>query len=313
MKGKALRHWWTKDEVIALSKTLAGQGRGALIRANRTAYNFALRHNLLDQMPWLGVRPDIFSGRVYSVYEYNFPDGMTYVGITINEESRHRQHETGHGGSAVYGYAKTLGIPVPCMSVIARRLTQLQARDMEHRRVSKYQKQGRSLNRAKTGPMVGSVGAAVRRWTRPRVVEAAKKCKNIRDMSIRFRGAYAAAKVRGWLRDLFPVSARKPKGYWTRVRVFAEAKKYHTRVAFMRGAKTAYMNALREGWLDQLIPPQHKAKRPGTWAFEAVRKYVLSQGLTKRSDLMRSAFGAYKAAWKRGWLDQLFPKKGKLK
>lgn len=123
--------------------------------------------------------------------------------------------------------------------------------------------------------------------------------------------AYCAAKKNGWLNDICahmpPPHQLVPTGYWTKKEnCQAEAMKYSTRSEFKKTANGAYRSALRNGWLDEVCAHMATSQRqlPGHWDIkENCRKEALKY--TIRFDFQRGSGGAYEAAKRHGWMDEV--------
>ena len=96
---------------------------------------------------------------------------------------------------------------------------------------------------------------------------------------------------------------QRKSGYWTKEHCAEEAKKYSTRTQFQRMASGAWNAANKKGWLDEIcshmeIRWQRKWDTKEKCAKEA-QKY------TSRTDFQRYSSGAWNAANKHDWLDEI--------
>ena len=96
---------------------------------------------------------------------------------------------------------------------------------------------------------------------------------------------------------------KRPNGYWIKERVFEESKKYETRNEFQKGCGSAYEIARRNGWLSEMTWFKELLKPKGYWSKENV--FAEAKKYHTRSDFQRCNKGAYKAARKNGWLDEM--------
>jgi len=202
----ANHHYWTFDELIQASIPYTGKGRKAFASGNEKAYRFALRKGWLDRLPWLGVKDDPYTDPVWSVYVYRFEKAV-YVGLACDAVTRNWEHNTGRKSrSSVYKYHVATGEPIPEMEIIARGLTRGKARELEDKTVSDFRMNPdvTVLNKAKTGVNSGSTGGVAYIWTKPRIIELAKKCKGRGDMKNKSSAAYHKARKLGMLDMLFP-------------------------------------------------------------------------------------------------------------
>ena len=95
----------------------------------------------------------------------------------------------------------------------------------------------------------------------------------------------------------------KPKGYWTKERVFEEARKYHSKVEFRNGCPVAYRKAIKNEWIDEMTwlkrPVVYNKKWTKEEVFKKAREYQT------RNEFLKGCSGAYEAAWRNGWLDEM--------
>lgn len=79
---------------------------------------------------------------------------------------------------------------------------------------------------------------------------------------------------------------------------------YKTRSDFSKGSRGAYHAAYKSGWLDEICIHMSIINRPlDSWTKEEC--LLLSSQYNKRSDFNKNHRGAYKAAQKNGWLDEI--------
>lgn len=104
---------------------------------------------------------------------------------------------------------------------------------------------------------------------------------------------------------------KERKRKWTLEAVKLEAKKYKTRGELQKMNQGAYLAAWRNGWLDKLGLPAHApAPRESVkWTFEAVKAEVKKH--KTQAAFRKHCPSAFQAAWRNGWLAELFPKKRK--
>ena len=126
------------------------------------------------------------------------------------------------------------------------------------------------------------------------VLAEGHKCGSRAEFARGSSGAYAAARKRGLLDQLYPIL----RGEWLDdADVLAEGRKYASRAEFWRGSCAAYEAARKRGLLDQLYPSLR-----GDWSDDAV---VLAEGrkYASRAEFARGSKAAYHVALKHGLLD----------
>ena len=145
------------------------------------------------------------------------------------------------------------------------------------------------------------------KWTKERCLQEAKKYKTRTEYYKNCRGAYNAAQRNGWLDECCShmKCIRKPKAYWTKEKCHEEAKKYKTRSEFHKYAHNAYDSAWQNVWLDDICGHMNKSnKKPkGYWTKDKCKDEVLKYRTI--SEFAKNSIGAYKAARKNNWLNEI--------
>ena len=90
---------------------------------------------------------------------------------------------------------------------------------------------------------------------------------------------------------------------WTLEKLVAVAAKFNTRNDFRRGASAAYQAARKRGLLDQICSHMAPSKTGKKWNKAAVA--LEASKYSHRSDFENGSSGAYDAALKNGWLDEV--------
>lgn len=121
---------------------------------------------------------DVNEGPIYTVYDYCFPDGAHYIGITINEADRQKDHKC-NKASQVYKYANKTGYEIPQPKIIARNQFAEIAEALEGHWVWKYKEMGYNvLNVAPVGlnrSSRGSCNGSNSNYSKKKFIEAAKE------------------------------------------------------------------------------------------------------------------------------------------
>jgi hypothetical protein len=123
--------------------------------------------------------------------------------------------------------------------------------------------------------------------------------------------AYHSAKKKGWLGEICghmpPPHQLVPTGYWTnKANCITAALQYKTRSEFKKHVNGAYRSALRNCWLDEVcahMSPSHR-KQPGFWDNKENCR-VEAMKYTIRFEFQKQSGGAYEAAKRNGWMDEL--------
>jgi hypothetical protein len=97
---------------------------------------------------------------------------------------------------------------------------------------------------------------------------------------------------------------RKKRNYWTKEKCAEEALKYKSRIEFQKHSKGAQLAAFRHGWLNDIcnhmIRPTNHNK---IWYKENCKTEALKYNT--RQEFFNGSLGAYKAAHKNKWLNEI--------
>jgi hypothetical protein len=96
---------------------------------------------------------------------------------------------------------------------------------------------------------------------------------------------------------------QKPIGYWTKENCRQEALKYKSKVEFGKKNLSAYSIAGRKGWIDEICKHMTKPQPIVKWTKEECQKESLKYNSRKK--FAKGSSGAYSAALKKGWIDEV--------
>ena len=143
------------------------------------------------------------------------------------------------------------------------------------------------------------------KWTKSAVLTDAKRFAHKHEWKNNSGGAYAAANKNYWYKEATKhMEVLNPKGKWSSNSVIMkDAKKYNSRSIWMKASSGAYEAAKRLGCFEQAVEhmsrPPTNVKWTKTSVFEAALKYKY------RKDFNLAYPGAYEAAKKYGWFDEV--------
>ena len=119
-----------------------------------------------------------------------------------------------------------------------------------------------------------------------------------------FPSAYQTARKNGWLDKVCShMPTPKPKNSWTFENVKNEALNYETRMSFSKNSRSAYSTAQQNGWLDDVCSHMSRPAPVRKWTFEDVKNEALNY--ENRKTFFIGSCGAYNAALRNGWLDEM--------
>lgn len=141
--------------------------------------------------------------------------------------------------------------------------------------------------------------------------EEAMRYRTRSDFELGNYAAYCTAKRNDWLNDICahmpPPHQLVPSGFWTKKENCLEvALKYSTRNELKKKANGAYRSALRNGWIEEICAHMAPTNRhmPGHWDVkENCRLEALKYSI--RFDFQKGSSGAYEAAKRNGWMEEV--------
>lgn len=143
-------------------------------------------------------------------------------------------------------------------------------------------------------------------WTQKAVLAVARQCESRTEFKQKAGSAYAAALRNKWLDHACEhmTQKQKPNGYWTKTRVATDAAMYRTRAEFRNGSARAFSAAGRNRWMDDVCAHMEQVNKPsGYWGKEKTQVEALKY--KTRGAFQLGSGGAYHAARKRGWLEDI--------
>lgn len=201
--------------------------------------------------------------QIHSVYVYEFKDDKVfYVGRTNNLKRRHSQHLKDKNDN-LNKYCIANHINMPNAIILKSGLNAQESQYYEDFYLKEYTQKGWvSLNVAKTGVNVGSLGATCK-WTYEKCSKEARKYKKIIDFELGSQSAYNACKKNGWVYDFF-VSSKKADKYWDN---YENCKKAFESCSSARELIKKYggcYNAIKKNNFNDLKYKQSKYKKATT-------------------------------------------------
>ena len=266
------------------------------------AYESACRNGWLDMVcSHMGKNINTKPRYIYS-FVWKVPN-LVYVGLTQDPKERKRMHLNNDSG-IVYQTIMEYGEPI--FKVITENPVHVNvAGEHEKKWIQTYTEWGYTpVNIAKPG----SLGGYSRMWDFENVQEEALMYETRLEFFKGSPGAYDSARKNGWLDIVCShmVLEKGDPGYWNIFEnVREEALMYETRLEFFKGSGGAYESARKKGLLDIVCSHMVLQKGdPGYWdILENVRVEALKY--KTRSEFKKRTPGAYKSAYRNGWLDMV--------
>ena len=286
--------YWTKERCAEVARGYSV--RKEFEQQDKGCYIYALRRGWLDEicshMERQGSRIDRY---IYIIFSRE--QRRAYVGLTFNKEDRLRQHKL-RGRAAV----KSL-LAGRHKIVWSRLMGREDTAILEDDLIRRLREKGFELVNARRG---GTLGGDILVWTFEACCAEARKYSSRSAFQRGSGSAYESARKKGWLPTVCAhmTNPRSPNGTWNKDRCAREAEKYQSRSEFERGCSGAYNASRNAGWLDEICSHMHFLRKPGGyWTKERCMAVALRH--QTRTKFSRRDAGAYQAAWKNGWLDEI--------
>lgn len=269
---KRSRFVWTRENMVEEAKKFknyiefkkAHKHIGSAMRRLGLTYKdlgFTIHYN----------RTDILDRNDNVVYAYfDEENKFVYIGRTIDMKRRDRDHHRIYHKTNKYDSVKQyfdgIGKEIPQYVILEDDLSTEDSLVREDYYVRKYELEGwKLINRAATGLQHGSIGGCYSKWSKEKVMEAAKGCSSYKDFYTNHSGAVNHARVNGYLNELITafgwhVNKQKPHTVkhgktwhrWTREEVFDLSKLFKSKSSFRKAYGGAFSAAEKNGWIDDM-------------------------------------------------------------
>lgn len=140
-------------------------------------------------------------------------------------------------------------------------------------------------------------------WNKEKCRLEALKYSNRTEFSKQSNGAYTAALKKGWLDEICKHMVVKWQHKWDKESCRKEALKYNNRSDFAKYAVGAWTAACKKGWMDEICSHMEIRRKYNIWNKETCHQEALKY--TNRKDFQEFASGAWAAASKNNWLDEI--------
>ena len=291
---------WTKEK--CQEEALKYNYRIEFINGNPTAYNVSLKNKWLDEICSHMLKKDNLMKRC--IYVYEFSDNYAYVGLTYNLQNRHHRH-INDVRSSVFIHMSETNL-TPKLIQLTDYILAKDASKLESEYVDLYNKNNWIiLNKSKAG----GIGGNVIKWTKEKCKEEALKYNNIKDFFNNSKRAYIKSIKSKWLDDICDhmLINKMHISDKTKESCHAESLKYKSRYEFSKRSMAFYTFAKRHKWLDEICSHMiMKTKPQNYWTRE--KCYEFSLLCKNRKQFQKMYSGAYNAARKNNWLNDLFAK-----
>lgn len=284
---------WTKEMVQ--EEALKYATRKEFFENSPRAYSAAVEHGWLDDV----ANHMHYLGNLYKrmVYAFEFPDNSVYVGLTLNEKQREKQHLKldDNTNSAVSKHIIETGLTPIKKSISNGYLPSEDAQKLEKCAIEDYrQKSWNILNKA----TAGALGFCERSWTYESIKDDVLKYDSKSDWIKNGKKSYVIASLNGWIEELSTHMSGQKRHKWTEKEVELDAQKYKTKSDWVKNSP-AIQWARKKGILDKITSHME----PQTWSDDTISKEA--KKYNNHSEFRKNSKEAYKAAIRRKILPQV--------
>ena len=193
---------WKDNYDACYQEALKYKTRWDFAKGCMGAYAVALANGWLDDYKWFERPVNLYKDKKDNVYAYVFePLNSIYIGRSVHPITRDKEHRKSTT-SSVFKFSQENNVSIPVMIILENNLTPIEGLEKEDYYVNKYKEEGWVvINRAKTGVNSGSLGGVAKKWTKKKCYQEALKYKTRWDFGKGSKGAYAVARLNGWLDD----------------------------------------------------------------------------------------------------------------
>ena len=239
----------TNEEIIEVAKKYTTLSD--FYKYDRNFYNLAHHHKLIKSFTWLKRKEDRLDHSISdTVYVYEFPNKVVYIGRTINTTRRHYEH-THDTDSPVYKYAKNNQLDVPTPIYVYANITYKEGQIREAELIEQYKANHWTLLNKMPAGGLGSL----RNFCKSTCINIAAKYHYKKDLYQERPDIYAALHRHGWMSECTWLMSYKPKYADITYEQFIEiTKSCKTRSDVFLLSHSLYSTAKTYGWLDNRFP-----------------------------------------------------------
>lgn len=298
---KKVLTYWTEE--MTQEEALKYTTRKDFAEGSPRAYDAARAHGWLNDI----TTHMVYIGNMYKrmVYAFEFPDNSVYVGLTLNQKQREKQHTKldEKSNSAVSKKIRESQLLPIMVQISDGYLPSDDAQKLEECKIEEYREKGWTILNVKKA---GALGFCERKWTYETVIDEAKKYNSRTEWARNSSASYHLALMNGWVEEM--TKHMKPVNYtrWNSDTVRSIAQKYDKKWDFQKYDGAAYQWAARNKILDDITSHMKTRK---IWTDDEIIN--LANQYPNRAKFQKAHQTAYKYAVLRGLLDQIFPYKRK--
>lgn len=295
----------TIEECFELSKKY--KTRTEFCRIEGGAYKFACKHGIIDKL-FPEKRPviDDSNEKKRTVYCYEDVDNKTvYIGFSKNITKRHISNKCGQyvngikKNSYIKEYFINHGKDLPEYKILESNLTLNDAQKKVHEWSEIYKQSDWIILNKETYEIGPKYIGIPKIWTKEKLIEIAKECKNKNEMMHKYSGAYHAAKRLGINNTLFENKINEE----TIRKVASECRNY---THFKSTRKPYYRKAKELGLLEELFPDYFRKTPMGYWT-KKDNVVTVAKSCKTLLEFRTKFSAAYYNAIKNGYIRELFP------
>lgn len=217
----------------------------------RNFYNLSVRRKLISKFTWLKRKEEHLDHLLSdTVYVYEFPNKVAYIGRTINTIRRHYEH-THNADSPVYKHAKNNQLDIPTPIYLYTNITYKEGQIREAELIEKYKaNHWVLLNKMPAGGL-----GALKNISKSTCINIAAKYHYKKDLYQDRPDIYAALHRRGWMSECKWLASYKTKYADITYEQFIEiTQSCKTRSDVFLLSQSLYSTAKTYGWLDTRFP-----------------------------------------------------------
>jgi len=294
-EGNKPLNYWNKERCY--EEALECKTRKEFYQNHSSAYSSASLNGWLDEITTHFKRIGNWVFRC--VYAYEFSDNFAYIGLTYNLKKRDLCRRTNKKDGVTKHINETKLQP------IIKQLTEFipidDAANLEKEYIKKYRENGWNVLNIKRG---GETGGGLMIWTFEMCKLEALKHKTKKDFYTNSPKAYGAARQHNWHKEITGHMPVHQSLIYNKENCHEIALKCKSRKEFYENHGGAAAAAKRNGWFDEItMHLKHQNTPNNYWTKERCREEALKY--KRKVDFMKGSSGAYYAAKRNGWFDEI--------
>lgn len=270
--------------------------RGELQKRSNWAYQWARKHNVLDEVcSHMKLKGNLKERCIYCA---TFDDGYAYVGLTWETKDRWYRHmnPSKSKNSPIFVHFRETGLE-PFFEQLTDYMPAEEAKELEKEYIKEFAQKWEMLNSSKGGEL----GSKASKWSKKNVYAVVYKCNSYKEFHEEHTQAYETARKNEWLEDIQTILPKERED-WTEEHIEEVLKNCIT----LTEASLKYggaLNAAKVLGIYDKVTARLQRKRNDQYTIKDIEEYT--KGLTFKIEFIQGNRSMVNAAIRMGIYDRV--------